>query len=129
MEEITQEIVKKFWEWCGFTPFYCCGNHCRITGWWIPDAIVPADNYKKWAIEGYRKESNQIVKDAPPLDLNNLFKYAFDRLLLKIVEQNPDFTKARAIHYLFQAWEIELRKEPNYTKALFNVAQEVIHAK
>ena len=102
----TQKQIKEFWEWCGFR------LHGEVPGehlWYAPDGIV-------------------FNCGLPIIDLNNLFKYAFAKLIEKIIERYPDFTKGRAIHYLFQAWELELRKTPDFTSALFKVAQEVIHA-
>ncbi len=60
----TDEQIKEFWAWCGFK--YGKGLNCNtlepITGWW------------------FNKEY-MSPKNLPPIDLNNLFKYAVPKLL------------------------------------------------
>jgi hypothetical protein len=49
---------QKFWEWCGFT------------------------RYDRWTTneQGWKAPNGDKFLDAPPIDLNNLFKYAVPKL-------------------------------------------------
>jgi len=66
----TEEQIKRFWEWCGFK-FVENIEHSQYFGdldfssWIYPDS-------------GYR------ARDLPPLDLNNLFKYAVPKVIKKM---------------------------------------------
>jgi len=53
--EPTQEQIKEFWEWCGF-------QKKKGAGYWQPSTYLT------------------LTLDLPPIDLNNLFKYAVPKL-------------------------------------------------
>lgn len=65
-KEPTQEQRKEFWERCGFEYGLHLVQHktmpYKITGWKSPDG--------SWLSEGF-----------PPIDLNNLFRYALPKFL------------------------------------------------
>jgi len=63
-EEITQERIKRFWEWCGFKCIEGDYHHGRE--WRYPNG-EPC--YVSWA---------GSFTDTPPIDLNSLFKHATD---------------------------------------------------
>jgi hypothetical protein len=65
-----EEQIKKFWEWCGFkySPLKCDCTICRPKQWIAPDS----SQYKNGEWEH---------SELPPIDLNNLFKYAVPKLL------------------------------------------------
>ena len=52
---ITRERIQKFWEWCGLSK--------RGGYWW------------------YDSSGKHLTSEVPPIDLNNLFKYAVPKLL------------------------------------------------
>ena len=70
MPEISEDRLKRFWDWCGFT---------EVLG------------QEMWRFEKY-KETNHWWKapngqrfvDWPPIDLNNLFKWAVPKVLEEI---------------------------------------------
>ncbi len=69
-KELTQEQVKMLWEWCGFKQLEAGrgGYHFRSTKkiWnWLP----PGET-----------ERHKSIPFLPPVDLNNLFKYAVPKL-------------------------------------------------
>lgn len=53
MNEPTQEQIKEFWEWCEFS---LVNPQSQISYYWTPDG--------------------KTNRELPPIDLNNLFKYA-----------------------------------------------------
>lgn len=61
MEKPTDEQVKKFWEWCGWRDYYPLGGR---NGWSEPI-------------------TNIYSLHLPPIDLNNLFKYAVPKFTMK----------------------------------------------
>ena len=65
-EQPTQEQIKEFWEWCGF--------NSRLV-WSDPADIGGRHQFKVW---DYPDGSGvtQHLSVNPPIDLNNLFKYA-----------------------------------------------------
>ena len=73
MDKSTQEQIKEFWEWCGF-------KYVRVDD--IPWHKKPEDyltNYW-YANNHWVYPDGSKNKDAPPIDLNNLFKYAVPKL-------------------------------------------------
>lgn len=68
--EPTQEQIKEFWEWCGFThnigsKMWNYGKYKETNAWWV------APNGKKYV-------------DLPLIDPNSLFKYAVPKLVEKL---------------------------------------------
>ena len=66
MNEPTEEQIKKFWEWCGFN--LTCYSH--YLAWFINNKCLYSE---------VREYDNPIDK-LPPIDLNNLFKWAVPTL-------------------------------------------------
>lgn len=68
----TKEEIQKFWEWCGFSyekPICDCGL-C------LKNCYIAPDAKKRYLHNNYLEHTC-----LPPLDLNNLFKYAVPKLL------------------------------------------------
>lgn len=63
-KEPTDEQLKKFWEWCGFTHIEYLRCSCH-----------PDQKFHYW-----HDPKGQFFADIPALDLNNLFKYAVPKL-------------------------------------------------
>ncbi len=63
MKEPTEAQIKEFWEWCGFE------RKRENSGYYLGK---PSGYYEYWVLDDY----NEF--DLPPIDLNNLFKYASD---------------------------------------------------
>jgi hypothetical protein len=61
MKEPTQEEIKELWEWCGFVRVPC--HRDCVPHWHYPDGKVAS-----------------LLDGLPPIDLNNLFKYAVPKL-------------------------------------------------
>ena len=64
--EISQERIKRFWKWCGFKEVF---------------------GQETWRFERYKETNHwweapngQRFVDCPPVDLNNLFKWAVPKL-------------------------------------------------
>ena len=66
-QEINQQEWKEFCEWCGFRNYR---GHSNI---WVEPGVKIYDNV-----------NDKIVRGLPPLDLNNLFKYAVPKILEKV---------------------------------------------
>ena len=69
MTEPTREQIKKLWEWCGFKEVF---------------------SKELWRFERYKETNHwwsapngRRFDELPPVDLNNLFKYAVPKLLPK----------------------------------------------
>ena len=90
----TEEQIKEFWEWCGLVHIDNpisneAANACEammidrpVNGWYNPD---------------YQKGTSKLIslRDAPIIDLNNLFAYALQKLgdgLQQIILQ-PDISE------------------------------------
>ena len=70
MDKPTEAQIKEFWEWCGFKS--------RLV-WSDPADIVPRHQFTVWDYpDGSGVTQNLSVN--PPIDLNNLFKYAVPKL-------------------------------------------------
>jgi len=65
MTEPTQEQIKEFWEWCGFKR-------------------LPAKLWNSPEVPLYKNESGEVRAIFPPIDLNNLFKYALPITYIKL---------------------------------------------
>jgi len=63
IKEPTDEQIKEFWEWCGF--WY---NEKEMGSTWVGGKWHHRTHYYDW-------------RELPPIDLNNLFKYAVPFLL------------------------------------------------
>jgi hypothetical protein len=76
MKEPTQEIIKEFWEWCGFhlETDGRKGYHWE-GGFRFHDWLTPAGETSESAIG----KKGML----PPIDLNNLFKWAVPKVLRK----------------------------------------------
>ena len=68
---ISEERIKKFWEWCGFEykPLRCQCRGCSASAW-----IMPTDKKLK---DGRKPEYRCGL---PDLDLNSLFKWAIPKV-------------------------------------------------
>jgi len=76
------EERKEFWEWCGF-------KYEKIGQGHMPDFV----EFYEWR---YPDEGNMHRSSLPPLDLNNLFKYAVPKVSSDIiVNWAKMFTKDR----------------------------------
>lgn len=66
MSEITQEEIRKFWEWCGwkYKSCYDATTACGLDWGWQPPNITEG-NYQT---------------EMPPITLDNLFRYAVSKL-------------------------------------------------
>ena len=108
MNKPTEAQIKEFWEWCGLTKIK--------RGWKFPDgdALIDCGN--------------------PPIDLNNLFKYAVPKL-----KENGFMVSLNLLGSIIGDWSCRLHKGffPNETfaekensdpaLALFWAIWEVIH--
>ena len=105
MTEPTQEQIGQLWKWCGLI-------WGRGGGW-------------------FDRENKEYLGDNLLADLNNLFKYAVPVVIKKLRKNcNIDggfWTESRAIHYLFQAWEIEYKEHKDFKDALFWVVRKVLN--
>ncbi len=63
MKQLTNKLVKEFWEWCG-----------------LELVVVPGDAYAGRR-EYWQKGGVCILNYPPPIDLNNLFRYAVPKLV------------------------------------------------
>ena len=120
-EEPTQEQIKEFWEWCGFTHFIVED---------IPWHKKPED-YQRiywYANNHWIYPNGSKQKDPPPIDLNSLFKYAVPKAIDKIMlpqEQGCSCEIAYAI--IFKKWLQYLELDiPNHVTTLFWVIWGVI---
>lgn len=68
----TGEQIKEFWEWCGFE--YHEAGETIVSGWLFSLArdVSKAGRWVHPSLESH--------KSLPPIDLNNLFKYAVPKL-------------------------------------------------
>jgi len=75
-KEPTQEQLKKFWEWCGFT--------------FTPHLSSRGSTYKTTEIMNFPDGTGYVVYkgESLELDLNNLFKYAVPKLRDWMMKQN-----------------------------------------
>ncbi len=104
--EISQERIQKFWEWCGWERFMkripqntSSGKKCAVYVCDAPpracehcgDEVPPKVKFKeeeRWyspfrdtIYENiYGKKQSYMAFQLPPIDLNNLFKYAVPKL-------------------------------------------------
>lgn len=111
----TQEQVQKFWEWCGFKrlPEGRSGYHFehgqKVMNWMPPGA---KDDLSTW----------QSLDYTPPIDLNNLFKYAVPIVLYKLEERGFKY----ALGVLFDQWQRRYQEHKDFDTALFWAIWEVI---
>ena len=120
MSEPTEEQIKKFWGWCGWTqkPLGKKGYHWergeRVPNWNSPDDT------------GIKAEYGH--DHLPPIDLNNLFEWAVPKALRLLADKYKD-TEDGARHFLFVSWvEGEYGIEAGYDDnlALFWAIWEII---
>jgi len=88
----TQEQVKEFWEWCGFKK--------------VDNPTV----YCKWAY-CYPDGNLYSFKGFPPIDLNNLFKWAVPGAIQEMLGE-LSYDRRSAVRALFKEW---LNNNPNGT--------------
>ncbi|MEE9304590.1 MAG: hypothetical protein V3U84_12510 [Thiotrichaceae bacterium] len=123
MEQPTEAQIKKFWERCGFCHKKCpepiteypdfkhkgeysrCpfggGNHVHLN---YPDGSVRFNTTGQWV---------------PPIDLNNLFKYAVPKAIDKIMAEQ-ECSSDLAYSILFKKWLQKLECDiPNHARTLF----------
>ena len=86
MDKPTKEQIQWFWEKCGFTYVFD-----ESQGWLSPDGVWGNDN--------------------PPIDLNNLFKYAVPKLVKWIMGNNPN-GEIKVIVYTEKNFFKSLDKDP-----------------
>lgn len=86
MSEINQKELQEFLEWCGWT-----NNGC----YWFEPIEFGGNRYAP-----YGDQYNQI----PPIDLNNLFKYAVP----KIIEKNCYIQLNTNNLWICEIWEREV---------------------
>lgn len=100
----TEAQIKEFWEGCGFK---WTGSYSRY--WESPD--MPSKAFPQ----------------LPPVDLNNLFKYAEFKAVIDIgINLKISIDEARK--WLFGRWLENIKKGMNYADALFWAIYEVIKA-
>ena len=76
MKEPTEAQIKEFWEWCGqLTDCYWCKGTGEMFYTTMPEKTYPCPS------------CNSKGHHYPSVDLNNLFKYATDRVKEKIGEK------------------------------------------
>ncbi len=91
MSELTQEQINEFWEWCGWK--------------WHDVEINPEPRVKYRGSHWISPDDEQYIWTGnPPIDLNNLFRYAVPQALKVITEQGY----CPSIMRLFQIWYDEL---------------------
>ncbi len=116
LTEPTKAQIKEFLEQCGFK--------------FTPHLSSKGNTYKTTEIMGYPDGFRHIVYkgESPPIDLNNLFKWAVPLALIKIgtvMFENMSVERARGV--LFRLWLRKLDEGMSDEDALFWTIWEVIH--
>ena len=111
----TEEQLREFWEGCGLTRLPVGNKHYHF------------EHTAK--VMDWQYHDRTVHPFLPNPDLNSLFKYAVPEATKKLREMNRDgdfWTENRAIHYIFQAWEIEYRRRKVFGDAIFWAVRRVI---
>ncbi len=124
----TQEQIKEFWEWCGFEEVWAANG-----SWWQYESYKETNHW-------WEDSSSRKYKELPPVDLNNLFKYAVPKAL----EDNSSFIDLQTrryiaptqedlvTSYICEIWSDNgqgsiVRQSQDVALALFWAIWEVIH--
>ncbi len=94
MNKPTDEQIKEFWEWCGFKHDVPFPEYAKRKDISHPERFTK----EQWYIPG------DYCGKIPPIDLDNLFKYAVPKAL-KIIDERGH---CPPIMKLFQLWYDEL---------------------
>ena len=112
IKEPTDEQIKEFWEWCGF--WY---NEKEMGSTWVGGKWHHRTHYYDW-------------RELPPIDLNNLFKYAVPKALDKLETRFDTLTNTvRGLEMLFAKWIQNMSRGYSVEDALFWAIYEVIHGR
>jgi len=103
MNDPTQEQIKELWERYGFEDIQYYDHRGKL----IKGAIHHVSPDQSWGQSSY-----------PPIDLNNLFKYAVDEAVNVIQNENEQLYSDEALWYLFDIW-VQLMKWDYTEIALF----------
>ena len=95
MKQPTKEQIEEFWKWCEVMP------------------------------EDYEYGFVSSIPLYPPIDLNNLFKYAVEKVMVYL-EGHLTYDRKSAIKYLFKLWLKEYFKCWDFELALFWALYEVM---
>ena len=96
-KEPSQEQQRELWEKCGFE--YLAVNVPDGKGGWKPDSLH-AGYYWKYP-------NGDESFNAPPIDLNNLERYAFPKLMNYDSKDNPHLYDIRFIPQIY-GWAVDL---------------------
>ena len=107
----TNEQVKEFWGWCGLRKRDGQGFHF--------------EDYTVWEDTNYHNQTVSHSSTPPPIDLNNLFKYAVPATI------NQLFVNGNSVKHaytkLFKMWLDKWGEGYTFEDALFWAIWEVIH--
>ncbi len=105
----TDKQIQGLWERCAdkWEDFSGGHRHWMFNGKWY-------EGTSRW-VEGK-------LEDSPPIDLNNLFKYAVPKLVTFLATQPVGCPSILAIYrWIFERWLEELKEESDFATAFFNV--------
>jgi hypothetical protein len=108
-KEPTQKQIQKFWEWCGFSLHK--GSAGFVCEKWDKDGTACFYSAEKY----------------PPIDLNNLFRYAFS-VAVKTLQDKFNYAKSYAISTIMDSWHIELGDDAPDANSLFWAIWEATQA-
>ncbi len=100
MEQPTQEQIKEFWEGWGLAE--------QTTGSWYVDEVG----------------GEYVCCELPPIDLNNLFRYAFTAAVRKLTDDH-NYAESYAITTIMQSWMLEAGDNIPDALALFWVLDKI----
>ena len=114
MDNPTQEQEKELWEWCGLTTKY----NDEIQYWYESDGKLIGQGFWEWS---------------PPLDLNNLYRYAVPKALDILGYHGENFkglqlSKSSAFRRLVKLWMAQPYPEDKPALALFWAIYEIMEA-
>ena len=121
MKAPTQEQIKEIWKWCGWHKV----KPANIDVWFISGAC---DEYWKSPNGDKIARVSNSFNELPPIDLNNLFKYAMPVVLPKLESRftDPEYNRIRALEILFAKWIEKIKEGYSFEEALFWAIWEVI---
>ncbi len=120
--EPTEAQKKEFWEWCG------CREVQDLSG--MRGAYKETDIAPFPMVFCWRYPDKTKHPCLPPIDLNNLFKYAVPKAIKKLESRFDSMTnKARGLEILFAKWLENIKKEMDDADALFWAIYKVIVSK
>jgi len=106
MNKPTEEQIKEFWEWCG---------------WHIRREASYSSFFGSNLITTYYVSPDGVSEESfPPIDLNNLFKYAWE-VAVTYLMGHLTHDRISAIRYLFDKWLEQYIKDGlrDFESALF----------